>query len=507
MWPVLVTLTPVPSVVSASFFAKHVMTSIMRGMRKEPLPTVLVILGATGDLMQRRLTPAIFRLWRKDLLPKLFQVVGFSRGEHDDKEFQEVVKGMVRTYVEDVTEEEVNEFVKLFVYQQGDFTNDHGYDNIAKRLGRKDEEWQVCSNKLYYLAVPPQFYQTIFEKLDSSGLTEPCSPEEGWTRVIVEKPFGKDLETAHELDKMLGELFREEQIYRMDHYLGKETVQNILAFRFSNSFLQPAWNKDSIESMTIRFLEKGDVGERGSFYDGVGALRDVGQNHVLQMLALFTMEVPEDFSGDSIRKNRADILSTLKRLSDAEVKKYVVRGQYDGYRTTEGVEDESATETYFSIKTELQHYNWKGVPIYLEAGKAMPEDQIEMEIVFKHSTPCLCPPDSDKHYKNVLHYYVSPKEGVHISFWSKRPGPDMVIEEHSFMFDAENRVTEGDPIDAYDRLLLNAIQGDQSSFVSTEEITQEWKFVDPIVRAWKRGVAPLHIYKKGSNDLRIPIDK
>jgi len=256
------------------------------------LPTIFVILGATGDLMRQKLVPALFHLYKKGNLPKLFQVVGFSKDSLDKERFQQMVAGMVKTKVT-ATAEEVASFSKFFVYQQGTFGKKDGYKKLAEFLGMRDNEWRVCSNKLFYLAVPPQHYKTIFENLHATELTKPCSPEEGWTRIIVEKPFGKDLKTAQELDRMLGKLFYEEQIYRMDHYLGKETVQNILAFRFSNSFLDPAWNKKWIESISIRLLAQDGIDKLPTRHDFLGAhkqglvsLNDVKQQLLVRVLKL-----------------------------------------------------------------------------------------------------------------------------------------------------------------------------------------------------------------------------
>ncbi|KKR65099.1 MAG: Glucose-6-phosphate 1-dehydrogenase [Parcubacteria group bacterium GW2011_GWF1_40_5] len=288
------------------------------------LPTIFVVLGATGDLMRRKLTPGLFHLYKTGHLPSLFQVIGFSKDAYTQESFREMVAGIVKEKVRGADPAGIEQFRRFFVYQQGLFEENEGYQNMATFLGQKDGEWKVCANKLFYIAASPQFYETIFRKLASSGLTKPCSPEEGWTRVIVEKPFGKDLQTAQKLDELLGKLFREEQIYRIDHYLGKETVQNILAFRFSNSFLQDSWNKTAMESIHIQFLERDPIGERGGFYDGIGALRDVGQNHALQLLALFTMENPGRFDGDALR------------LEGSGMERQFCRAEFRAFRTALG---------------------------------------------------------------------------------------------------------------------------------------------------------------------------
>ncbi len=458
-------------------------------------PTILVIFGATGDLARRKLLPALFRLYRKKLLPPLFQVIGFSRQNLSDAEFQSMVKETLGKE-KSGSLEAIESFRKMFIYSQGFFEKKSGYKKLAEQLGYRDNEWRTCSNKLFYLAVPPTYYKKILHNLADSGLTIPCSPEEGWTRVLVEKPFGRDLKTAESLDKLLGTLFREEQIYRIDHYLAKDTVQNILAFRFSNYFLEPAWDKNSIEKISFRFFEAAGLEGRGSFYDGVGALRDVGQNHLLQLLALFTMENPLSFDADSIRRQRAEVLRILRIFKKEEIKQFTSRAQYHGYREEKNVKPGSMTETYFRITAFLDTPRFEDVPLELESGKYLPESKVEVVVAFKHPSPCLCPPR--KHYRNVLRYNIQPKEGITTSFWVKRPGPEMALEEKDFSFDYKSAFSEELFVDAYERLLLDAFSGNQTLFVSTDEITASWKFIDPILRAWKKNLVPLQFYKPGS---------
>ncbi|MCP6726493.1 MAG: glucose-6-phosphate dehydrogenase [Patescibacteria group bacterium] len=462
------------------------------------LPTIMIILGATGDLAEKKLLPSLFHLYEKGKLPSMFQIVGFSRRDWGNEEFQSYVTKILKKHTKETAK--IKKFVQFIVYQQGYFEKRGGYNKLAVTLGFKDEEWKVCSNKLFYLAVPPKLYKGIFEHLSSSGLTEPCSPEEGWTRVIVEKPFGKDLKTAQELDRMLGDLFEEEQIYRIDHYLGKETVQNILAFRFSNSFFEPAWDNKSIEKIEVKLLERDGIAKRGEFYDGIGALRDVGQNHLLQMLSLFLMDNPGMFSADSIRAKRAEVLGAIKSMTVKDVGELTVRGQYEGYRKVEGVEKNSKTETYFRLLLEVDTLRWKGVPIVLESGKGMKEDLVEVVVTFRHQQPCLCPPG--QHYKNQLHYHIQPTEGIFASFWVKKPGSEMILERKDFSFDYRAAYSDEEFIDAYEKLLTAAVAGDQTLFVSTEEILASWKFIDPIISAWQTRKVPLQSYKLHSEDIR-----
>lgn len=465
------------------------MGKTIRDQKGNFLPTVIVIFGGTGALAKEKLIPSLFRMYCRGQLPKMLQIVGFAWDEISTKEFQERVEKIIAS-TRKGTPAERKAFTRLFWYQQGFFEQREGYEKVAALLGKQDDQWKTCSNKLFYLAIPPQHYKVIFKHLKDSGLTEPCSPEEGWTRVLVEKPFGKDFETAQDLDSMLGKLFKEEQVYRIDHYLGKETVQNILAFRFSNPFLESTWNADGIEEIHIRLLEKRGIGDRGLSYDGIGALRDVGQNHLLQLLALFTMDRPAGFVAEEIRKERAKILRALPVLSEQDVREYTKRAQYVGYRKEKNVAVDSDTETYFRIETALNANQWKGVRIVLESGKAVGEDKVDVRVTFRHKLPCVCV-DPNLHPVNVLSYHIQPREGVSIRLWVKKPGPEMVVEEKEFSFDYRKAYKEEEFLDAYERLLLNAIQGDQTLFVSTEEILAEWRFVDPILHAWKKGVCEL----------------
>lgn len=455
-------------------------------------PTILVVFGATGDLMERKLVPALFHLFVDGWLPPLFSVVGFSRRPLSDGDFQELIhKAVVKHLGGDVLD---NEFLKLFHYQQGDFNNDRDYQNLAARLGKIDDQWRVCANKLFYPAVPPRYNATIFRNLAASGLTRPCNDEEGWTRVIVEKPFGKDLKEAQELDRLLSELFREEQIFRIDHYLAKEILQNILTFRFANNLLEDVWNNRHVEKIEIMLWEAIGIEGRGDFYDGLGALQDVGQNHLLQMLALAVMENPVKITPRNIRQKRAEALSRLHILNDEEIKVNSIRGQYEGFTEESGVRKDSATETYFKIKTYLDFPRWEGVPIILESGKKMPRTQKEIAVTFKHPQPCLCPEGAAEHFTNILRFRLEPDPGISIRFWSKRPGATMDVEEQFLDFTYKDLKERGRYAEEYARLLVDCIAGDQTLFVSSEETKAGWEFIDPIVEAWGRNVIPLQKY-------------
>src|SRR5579885_2351826 len=451
------------------------------------MTTVLVIFGATGDLMARKIVPALSHLFANSKLPHMLQIIGVGRKEFTDESFRAYIADLLRQ------QKEQQPFLSHIFYHQGNFDAAATYQTLAKKLGYIDNSWRVCSNKLFYLAVPPLLYQSMFLNLESSGLTIPCGPDEGWTRVIVEKPFGKNLQTAQGLDVLLGALFKEEQIYRIDHYLAKEMLQNILVFRFSNNLLENVWNKDGIESIVIKFFEEVGVEGRGAFYDGVGALRDIGQNHILQMLALATMDNPESLTSDAVRQKRAALLEQLPGLTDEQITKGTSRKQYIGYRDIPGVAPDSQTETYFNINFNLTAKRWNGVQVSLEGGKKLGETRKEIIVTFKHPLRCLCPPEG-KHLKNKIIFRTEPREEIKIIFWSKKPGLDMHIQQADFDFIYQQTK---DHTQAYEKLLLDCITGNQLLFVSTEEVKAMWRFIDPIITVWQKNLVPLMTYQLG----------
>ena len=351
-----------------------------------------------------------------------------------------------------------------------------------------NQDGKECSNKLYYLAVPPSLYHDVFNRLSKSGLTLPCrSDDKGneWTRILVEKPFGFNRDEAMKLDELLGTLFQEDQVYRIDHYLGKETIQNILTFRFSNSIFEPMWNKENVDRVEIKMYESLTVSTRGAFYDSIGALRDVGQNHVLQMLAFIAMEDPVNLKQDLIRKSREELLNSVS-ISDE-----VSRGQYIGYKNVEGVKEDSDTETYFKIKVKVDNERWKGVPFILESGKGLPEKKTEVNIYFKEGINCMSP-KVKKNHQNVLTFKIQPEEGISLKFWVKKPGFTFEIEEKelSFNYNLDKTIPS-----AYERVLYDAIIGDQTLFTSTKEVMAEWNIIMPILNNWKN--SKLIEYKTG----------
>lgn len=458
------------------------------------LPTILVIFGPTGDLMKKKLAPALWRLFLQGALPERLRIIGFGRRSFTTETFRAHVRELLNRQENGL--EKLNAFLNVFDYRQGLLDNAADYQALNRTLTSVDKNWGICSSRLFYLAVPPELYETIFRRLAKSGLAKEALGC-GWRRIAVEKPLGKDLKTSERLDALLGAFFPEKEIYRIDHYLAKEMLQNILAFRFSNNLFETNWSNETIERIDIKLWETLGVETRGAFYDPVGALRDVGQNHLLQMLALATMEQPGGFTPQAIRTRRAEILGALTAHSAAEIKTATFRAQYAGYEATPGVRPGSTTETYFKIRTFLDTPRWQGVPVTLESGKRLPAQEKEIVLTFKHPVPCLCPAGS-QHSKNTARITLEPVEGITIHFWSKKPGPGFGLEERTLEFMLRPEQARTQYVEEYERLLLDCLHGDQTLFLSTEEVKAMWRFIDPIVRAWKRDVVSLKTYEPGS---------
>ena len=460
------------------------------------VPTVFVVLGVTGDLTAKKIAPALFNLHEKKMLPPKFEFVGVSRRDWSDDDLKEHIRAILHVKAPHASEKSINSFLKLVRYGKVRFDTLGDYEVLNDKLKMIDDKMGMCSNKLFYLSVPPQFYDQILLNLHKSHLTDPCSPEEGWTRVVVEKPFGSNEKTAKTLDEHLANLFKEKQIYRIDHYLAKEMLQNILAFRFGNNLFEHEWGNEIIEAINIKLYESIGAEDRGSFYENVGALRDVGQNHLLQMLALVTMDRPHGYGADSIREARAKLLEMLNIPSVAVAAKNSFRAQYDGYRNIKGVALKSDVETYFRIKGFLSGARWEGVPIAMESGKRLGKPQKEIEIVLRHETPCVCA-GAIKHQNRII-IHLEPKEGITITFISKKPGHGLAFEERSLSFDFREDGPRSQYTEEYEKLILDCIAGDQTLFVSSEEIQAMWRFTDPFIEAWRRKLVPLRHYAPDS---------
>ncbi len=467
---------------------------------KVKLPTIVVVFGGAGDLSKRKLLPAFFSLYSRNILPDKFNLIGVSRKNRTDNEFKNIIENSIvdySKYKENISKEKLKEFINFSSYLSGKFEDIETYRKLAKSLLNIDESLGICSNKLFYLAVPPENYEIILKNLDKSGLTIPCSKKEGWTRVLVEKPFGSNYKTAKNLDKLLGDLFLEEQIFRIDHYLAKETIQNILTFRFTNTLFEPIWNNKFIEKIEIKLLEKLDVSTRGTFYDDIGALRDVGQNHILQILASMTMENPLSLSAKSIREKRAELLSSLCLFSKENISEFVTKGQYEGYKKEDGVKNNSNTETYFKLRVFLDNKRWKGVPFILESGKALFETKTEVKIYFKEQRACFCTKSHKEHkHQNIITFSIQPKEYISIDFFVKKPSLLMNYQKKELCFEYGADILSEIVPDAYEKILFDCMMGDQTLFTNTKEIMASWKFITSILDNWKS--LPLKIYERGS---------
>jgi glucose-6-phosphate 1-dehydrogenase len=466
-------------------------------------PTIFVIFGITGDLAGSKLLPALLGLYVKKELPNRFAIVGVSRRHFSREELRQYLRDRMNIKPGQFFEENIKHFLDHISYVEGQFDSADLYKSLTDNLKSIDDKWGQCSNKLFHLSVPPVLYEGILRELSSSKLTLPCSDGTGWTRVLVEKPFGNDIKTAHDLDKLLGKLFKEDQIFRIDHYLAKEALQNISAFRFSNFLFEPLWNRQYIKHVHIKLLEKETLSLRGGFYDSTGALKDVGQNHLLIMLAIVAMDKPCDpNASDAMRRERARALSRLTAIPKRSMTENIIRGQYDGFKNEKGVKPDSSTETYFRIAAKINNRRWKGVPFYLEAGKAMAENRVEIDIYFKGDAEGKKNHENGimgQNHQNILTFRIQPDEGIKIRFFVKKPGIGMETESKILKFNYADSPSFSSLPEAYERLIRDAIVGDQTLFASTDEIMASWKFITPILENWSK--LPLVIYKKGAREV------
>lgn len=456
-------------------------------------PAAIVIFGGTGNLAEKKLLPALFHLYMQQMLPVHFVIIGLARRALTHESYQQFVRDCILAKLPASDAGLLERFCEQVRYASGSFDDDSSYAQVKQELLTFDASIGQCTSKLFYLAVPPDLYSEIFTKLHASAVMELCDGVNSWSRILVEKPFGSDLTTAVALEQQLVELYTENQIYRIDHYLAKESIENIMSLRFANSILADSWNGSRIESITLRLYESQDVSTRGSFYDKIGTLRDVGQNHLLQMLALLTMAPPDVHSADAVRASRlAAITSLVVHDTDEQV-----RGQYRGYRDTVGVDKESDTETYFKIGTHIDSVLWHNVGVTLESGKALAEAFTEAVITFRPIDVCLCGAEVEPHYhRNILRMKFSPDENIVLTMWVKEPGFGFVLHERKLVL-ASNEGERYRSPEAYERVLYDCIVGDQTRFVSGPEVIAAWKFITPILESFKQ--LPLHQYNKGSH--------
>jgi glucose-6-phosphate 1-dehydrogenase len=473
----------------------------LQGARRAP-PVALVIFGASGDLTSRKILPALARLSRRRVLGSTFAVVGVARSELSDDEFRTVALECVPD-----AGPEWRAAVARFRYVAGDYAHPDTFDKLKTVLADLDEHVGTAGNRIYYLATIPAVFSDVAGALGEHGLSQPSRPE-SFVRLVVEKPYGRDLASATELDEAVHESFDENQVYRIDHYMGKETVQNVLALRFANAIYEPIWNRRYVDHLQITVAESLGVGHRGGFYETAGALRDIVQNHVMQVLALTLMEPPVWIDGQSIRDEKVKALRAVEIPTPEMVGTDVVRAQYDdgwvegekvvGYRQEEGVDPASTTETYVAMRLNVDNWRWAGVPVYVRTGKRLPKRVTEVAMQF-HRVPHLSFQGSlaDGLEPNALVMRIQPDEGITLRFGAMVPGQTFRVRTVSMDFAYGAAFMEETP-EAYERLLLDAMVGDPTLFIRTDEVDQAWQIVDPVLESWARGQPPVSAYEAGS---------
>jgi glucose-6-phosphate 1-dehydrogenase len=476
--------------------------------RPMPQPCTVVIFGASGDLTYRKLIPALYNLAADGDLPAALSVVGFARREKTDDSFREELRDATKKFSRQGLNDELwQSFAERVFYHRSEFGDLAGYNSLAKRLDALDNERNTRGNRLYYLSVAPTEFEGILEKLAAVGLNR--AKPGSWARVIVEKPFGTDLPSAQELNQVVNDVFREKDTFRIDHYLGKETAQNIMVLRFANGIFEPLWNHRYIDHVQITAAEPLGVGARGPYYESSGALRDMVQNHLLQLLCLVAMEPPTDLAADSVRDEKVKVVRALRPMSPEDVAQNVVRGQYTegvingervaAYRKEERVDPNSMTETDVALKAHVDNWRWAGVPFYIRVGKRLPKGGTEIAVQFKSAPGVLFNKDAEQGGPNVLVIRIQPDEGISLRIQAKRPGGAVRVEPVKMDFHYGTSFGKASP-EAYERLLLDAMSGDATLFARRDEVEGAWRFIDLIEHAWHSDeeTPPLCEYAAGS---------
>lgn len=474
------------------------MNPLREGLRvaRTPEPNAMVIFGATGDLTRRMLVPALYNLHASRLLPAGFSVIGFARRPWTNETFREQMREACEKYAAlPVTLEVWDSFARGLYYVRSDFHEREGYDRLKDLLHWLDRERGTAGNHVFYMATAPEQTPTIVGLLGAMGLAH---DEQGWSRLVVEKPFGHDLTSAHTLNQLLRQVFPEEAIYRIDHYLGKETVQNILVFRFANAIFEPIWNRRYVDHVQIAVAESVGMEGRGAYYDHTGALRDMAQNHMMQLLSLTAMEPPTTNEADMVRNEKVKVLKALRLPGIAEVPRLAVRGQYGpgflggepvpGYRQEPGVAPDSTTETYVALKLFVDNWRWADVPFYLRTGKRLTRRVSEIAVQFRRPPLKLFGAEMEPTEPNVLALRIQPDEGISLRFAVKLPG--LQLEVRPVSMDFLYGTTFGRTPEAYERLLLDTMLGDPTLFTRSDEVESAWEYITQILRGWQAAPPP-----------------
>ena len=483
--------------------AKPVENVLREGLRLErvPDPAVLVLFGATGDLAHRKVIPALYQLWRTNLLPYEFRLVAIGRRPYDDATFRTEIRTSIEQHsrVLPLDDAAWDSFAERIGYQHLDFDDPTAFEALAARLDALDAEHGTRGNRLFYLATQPSQFAEIVAQLGRVGLDHETH-DGGWRRIVIEKPFGRDLESAKKLNREVGKVFRESQVYRIDHYLGKETVRNLLVFRFGNGIFEPLWNRRYVDHVQITVAESIGIEARGAFYEQTGASRDVLQNHLLQLVSLIAMEPPATFEANALRDEKVKVLRAI-RIASADVATNVVRGQYGpgwvaakqvpGYRQERDVDPESETETFVAARFMIDDWRWSGVPFYVRTGKRLPKRATEIAIQYREVPHRLFKDEGVEPDANLLAIRIQPDEGIMLRFGAKVPGLGLDVRSVTMDFTYGSAFSVDSP-DAYETLILDALQGDASLFTRADEVEEAWSIVDPIVETWVAS-APLDV--------------
>ena len=482
--------------------------------RPQPKPCALVIFGATGDLTHRKLVPALYNLAADGDLPPGSVIIGFARRDKPDDVFRTEMEEATKKFSRQPVQQELwDHFAQTLFYHRSEFDKDEGYAALKERIDQLDREHNLGGRRMFYLAAGPEQFEPIISRLKNSGLNEPGAPG-GWSRVVVEKPFGTDLPSARHLNEIVSGAFPEASTYRIDHFLGKETAQNIMVLRFANAIFEPIWNSRYIDHIEITAAETLGVEGRAGYYETSGALRDMVQNHLIQLLTLVCMEPPTDLGADSVRGEKVKVLRSLRQFQNAaDVKKNVVRGQYaagaingqsvPAYRTEPNVKPGSMTETFVAMRVLIDNWRWSGVPIYVRVGKRLPKSGAEISVFFKQAPSVLfnqqAPGNDEVGANNVLVIRIQPDEGVSLRMQSKLPGAALRVEPVKMDFQYGASFGKASP-EAYERLLHDAMSGDPTLFARRDEVEEAWQFVDVIEQSWHGTTDGTHTADGGPAD-------